>query len=112
MVLGSVYVLQILQPPAVAPAVAMPCVSTDSGLPSAAPRSFPTVVCFLSAPSNPSKATFAGWLQSNGEPLCGSAQAVSLEKLSSDHTIPLDDHSYAADKAASDQKMSVASHSK
>lgn len=54
---------------------------------------------------NPSNRRFVGWALSNGEPLAGWQQAVSLGQLSSSsYVVHADDHSYA-DNSTDDQTM-------
>jgi len=59
---------------------------------------FATIVQ-TSPPPNPSAPIFAGWLQSNGQPM---TQAVKLEQMAGECSIPSDDHSYADNKTDED----------
>jgi len=56
------------------------------------PAILPSFAAFLpSPPMNPSVPTFAGFFLSNGAPLGG----TSLEHLTPDYSVSLDDHCYA-----------------
>ena len=67
-------------------------------------QSFPSFLSSsfaLHAPPNPSAPTFAGWLPSNGAPAGAVTQPVSLQQLSANYQVSLDDHCYANNKPVS-----------